>query len=139
MTCSHCHLVMFCFHAGPLTHWWCPGCGRKKKMSRKFCPDCGYEMINLGNHRWSCPSCKVKVTDTIFTPFWKTVALMVGIALALLVPPSRALILWLLPLGSGVDDLIITALFVLVLLFLFVRYWSTVPKWWQQVEKFFKE
>lgn len=139
MNCSHCHITMFVFYAGPLTHWWCPCCQRKKKMSRKFCPDCSREMINLGNHKWSCPDCKLKVYDTIFTPFWKAIGVMILIALALVIPPSRVLILWLLPLGSGVDDLIVTALLVLVLLFLFVRYWSTLPKWWQRVEKFFKE
>lgn len=61
--------------------------------------------------------------------WWKLVLVLVLVVVLFRVPFTLRLIVFLLPLGSGFDDLIeIVALVALVVL-LFVKGWISVPTW----------
>lgn len=60
---------------------------------------------------------------------WKKVVVPLIIMLILLwIPPTRYAIFWLLPVGSGIDDLIFIVIGVAVFILAFVRGWVQLPK-----------
>lgn len=61
--------------------------------------------------------------------WWKWVLGLAVVAFLFWNPATRAIILWILPLGSGIDDLIVIASLILILVLAFVRGWISLPQW----------
>lgn len=67
-------------------------------------------------------------------PKWKKVLLALTIVLALLwIPPTRYMIFWLLPIGSGIDDLIFIIVAIVIFIIAFVRGWIQIPKFFKTI------
>lgn len=60
--------------------------------------------------------------------FWKFVLGLLGVAFLFWNPMTRTVILWILPLGSGIDDLIVVSALVVVLFLSFVKGWISIPQ-----------
>lgn len=62
---------------------------------------------------------KVKGVDNNLKLWKKVVIICISTILLLVFPPTRSIIIFILPLGSGIDDLIVFILIAIVLLVLF--------------------
>ena len=64
--------------------------------------------------------------------WWHWALLFIGIIVLLRIPATRDAIFWLLPLGSGFDDLIEIVALVLLAVILFAKGWTSIPRWLQR-------
>jgi hypothetical protein len=70
-----------------------------------------------------------------YRDFWKVSAIFTILVFAFVNPFSRAVIVWLLPLGSGWDDLVEIVLIVGLCIWGFAGFWSDLPR---KLRKFFR-
>ncbi len=59
--------------------------------------------------------------------WWKIALVAIVLAFLFWNPITRRAILWLLPLGSGIDDLIVILCLVVAIVVAFVRGWVAIP------------
>lgn len=59
--------------------------------------------------------------------WWKIALVAAGLAFLFWNPVTRRAILWVLPLGSGIDDLIVILCVVVAIIIAFVRGWIAIP------------
>lgn len=65
---------------------------------------------------------------------WKTTLAVLSVILILLwIPFTRYVIFWLLPVGSGIDDLIFCAVAIAVFVIAFVRGWIKIPEFFKTI------
>lgn len=65
----------------------------------------------------------------------KKVLFALSVLLLLLwIPPTRYVIFWLLPVGSGIDDLIFVIICIAVFILAFVKGWVQLPKFFRNME-----
>jgi hypothetical protein len=70
------------------------------------------------------------VSQSVFARhWWKLVLGLAIVAFLFWNPTTRAFVLWVLPLGSGIDDLIVIASLILIVVLAFVRGWVSLPQW----------
>ncbi len=61
--------------------------------------------------------------------WWKILLVLLAILVVFRVPALVRLIWWLLPLGSGFDDLVEIVVLVLIFILLFAKFWTSIPGW----------
>ncbi|MDI7277366.1 MAG: hypothetical protein QME94_15420 [Anaerolineae bacterium] len=61
--------------------------------------------------------------------WWKAVLGLAVLAFLFRNPVARTIVLWILPLGSGIDDLIVIVALIAMLVLAFVRGWIALPRW----------
>lgn len=66
--------------------------------------------------------------------WWKVVLVLLVLALLLRNPVTRAIILFILPLGRGVDDFLFVALLVIALTIAFIKGWISLPSWFKETK-----
>lgn len=64
--------------------------------------------------------------------WWKTALVLAVVAFLFWNPITRRIIILILPLGSGIDDLIVIVALVLILILAFVRGWIALPSWFRR-------
>lgn len=65
---------------------------------------------------------------------WKKALAILSVILILLwIPFTRYIIFWLLPVGSGIDDLIFCAVAIAVFVIAFVRGWIKIPAFFKTI------
>ncbi len=72
--------------------------------------------------------------------FWR-VMLYLSVALILLVTPlGRRIVIFVLPLGRGIDDIIVMALLVVIVILALIKGWLSIPSInFSKIERWFKE
>jgi hypothetical protein len=73
-------------------------------------------------------------------PSWKKVTgSLVVILILLWIPLTRYAIFWLLPVGSGIDDLIFVGICIVVFILAFTRGWVQLPKFFKSMGEDYEE
>lgn len=67
------------------------------------------------------------------TKFKRVTGLLIVVLVLLWMPPTRYAIFWLLPVGSGIDDLIFVVVCVAVFILAFVKGWVQLPEFFRSI------
>ena len=64
--------------------------------------------------------------------WWKAILGLAVLAFLFRNPAARRIVLWILPLGRGIDDLIVIVALILIVVLAFVRGWIALPRWFRR-------